>query len=368
MTVLTVTAAGVRNRRRWLFEDLSVTASAGDIVAIVGPPGSGRTTVLLSLAQRFRLSAGRVEVAGKAALGYVPGVSEPEPVLTVAEHVRERALLAGRRRPGGVALHGLDPEVRGLALSPYQKQVLGIVLAQMSQPQIIGLDAVDEGLDAGEREALWTRIGEMAAAGATVLVTAREVDEARVSTVIRLGETGREAHPSTSDVDSGDAAGVPDRESAAVPGGDSAAAVREDGAAALPAAPPAAFTAAGPAVSLAAGPAVSLAAGPVAEPAVGPAALLAAGPAVGPAAEVAAAPVASAAADSAASPVAEPAAESAASPVVEPVASPAAEPAVSAAADSAASPAAEPAVEVAAEPLVAAVKGSGSTESGGENK
>jgi ABC-2 type transport system ATP-binding protein len=202
MTVLTVTAAGVRDRRRWLFHDLNVTASAGDIVAIVGPPGSGRTTVLLALAQRFRLSTGRVDVSGTAALGHVPGVSEPESVLTVAEHVRERALLAGRRRPGEVALHGLDPDLRGFALSPYQKQVLGIVLARMAQPEIVALDAVDEGLDEGEREALWALIDEMAAAGTTVLVTARDVDEARASTVIRLGET---ADPDASHVDGHDA-------------------------------------------------------------------------------------------------------------------------------------------------------------------
>ncbi|WP_233412738.1 ABC transporter ATP-binding protein [Nucisporomicrobium flavum] len=206
MTVLTVTAAGVRDRRRWLFQDLNVTASAGDIVAIVGPPGSGRTTVLLALAQRFRLSSGRVESSGTAALGHVPGVSEPESVLTVAEHVRERALLAGRRRAGDVALRGLDPELRGFALSPYQKQILGIVLAQMTQPQIVALDAVDEGLDAGERQALWALIDEMAAAGTTVLVTAREVDEARASTVIRLGEaSGQEALNEPSYVDGHDA-------------------------------------------------------------------------------------------------------------------------------------------------------------------
>ncbi|MEV8510103.1 ABC transporter ATP-binding protein [Actinoplanes sp. NPDC051475] len=169
---------------------MDVSASSGDVVAIVGPPGSGRTTVLLALAQRFRLSAGRVDLTGTAALGYVPGVSEPESVLTVAEHVRERALLAGRRPGGEVAWHGLDPGTRGWELSPYERQVLGLILAQVSAPQVVALDGVDEGLDAAEREALWRLIGDVAAQGVAVLVTAREVDEARVSTVVRLGSTG----------------------------------------------------------------------------------------------------------------------------------------------------------------------------------
>ena len=50
MPVLTAAGAGVRHRRRWLFQDLDVSVEPGEIVAVVGPPGSGRTTVLLALA------------------------------------------------------------------------------------------------------------------------------------------------------------------------------------------------------------------------------------------------------------------------------------------------------------------------------
>ena len=188
MSVLSATAAGVRHRRRWIFRDLTVSAAPGEIVAIVGPPGSGRTTALLSLAQRFRLTSGRVDILGTPALGYVPAVCEPEAVLTVAEHVRERALLIGRDPGGDVPLCGLDPLLPGYALTPYQKQVLGLVLARMSNPQVVALDAVDEGLDAGEREALWALIADLADEQITVLVAARNVDEARVSTVIRLAD------------------------------------------------------------------------------------------------------------------------------------------------------------------------------------
>ncbi|BCJ54757.1 hypothetical protein Asp14428_62320 [Actinoplanes sp. NBRC 14428] len=193
MTVLRARGAGVRHRRRWLFQDLDLDVSPGEVAAVVGPPGSGRTTMLLALAQRFRLSAGRVDITGTAELGHVPGVSEPESVLTVAEHVRERMLLTGRRPGGETALHGLDPAARGFELSPYERQVWGLVLARISDPQVVALDGVDEGLDAGEREALWRLIGETTAEGVAVLITAREVDEKRVSTVVRLhGRDDRE--------------------------------------------------------------------------------------------------------------------------------------------------------------------------------
>ncbi|GAA2473133.1 ABC transporter ATP-binding protein [Winogradskya humida] len=187
MPVLHASGAGVRHHRRWLFRDLDVSASPGDVVAIVGPPGSGRTTVLLALARRFKLSAGQVDLTGAVALGYVPDVSEPESVLTVAEHVRERALLVGRSTATSVDLKGLDPGMRGFALSPFQRQVLGLVLARIAQPQLIALDATDEGLDADEREQLWGLIGDVASDGIAVLLTAREIDESRVTTVVRLG-------------------------------------------------------------------------------------------------------------------------------------------------------------------------------------
>jgi ABC-2 type transport system ATP-binding protein len=194
MPVLTATGVGVRRHRRWLFRDLDVAADPGDIVAIVGPPGSGRTTVLLALARRFKLSAG--SVAGSAALGYVPEVTSPEPVLTVLEHVRERLLLVGRspRQAAEVPLLGLDPALKGYQLSPYQRQVLGLVLARLENPRVVALDGIDEGLDHRESASLWALLADLAAEGIAVLVTAREVDPARVSTSIRLGGTA-EAPP-----------------------------------------------------------------------------------------------------------------------------------------------------------------------------
>jgi ABC-2 type transport system ATP-binding protein len=190
MPVLTAHGAGVRHRRRWLFRDVEVSAGPGEMLAVVGPPGSGRTTLLLALARRFRLSAGTVTINGASALGYVPEVSAPEPVLTVGEHVRERLALLGRKRAGPVDLLGLDPQVKGRDLTPYEKQVLGLVLAKLSNPALIALDGLDDGLDATEQESLLKQLAEITADGITVVVTARDIDPALVTTVIRLA--GRE--------------------------------------------------------------------------------------------------------------------------------------------------------------------------------
>ena len=170
MSLLTATRAGIRHRRRWIFRDLDLTIEPGELVAIVGPPGSGRTTVLLALA-------------------HVPGVAQPEPSFTVAEHVRERLALLGRpaRDAAQVPLHGLDPREKGWELTPYRRQVLGIVLARLENPRLVALDGIDEGLDADERADLWRLVGELTGDGIAVVVTAREVDPALGATVVALG-------------------------------------------------------------------------------------------------------------------------------------------------------------------------------------
>jgi ABC-2 type transport system ATP-binding protein len=186
MAVLVAAGAGVRHRRRWVFRDLEVLIDPGDLVAVTGPPGSGRTTALLALAGRFRLSEGSVDfLEGGAALGFVPGVSDPEPVMTVAEHVRERSALLGLPSVD-VPLLGLDPEAKGWQLGPFQRQLLGIVLALMEDPRIVALDGVDEGLDADERTQLRKVLRELTDTGVAVLVTARHLGEDDITTEVRL--------------------------------------------------------------------------------------------------------------------------------------------------------------------------------------
>src|ERR687884_623134 len=93
-----VSARGLRPRtpRGWGFPDVDLDVNPGELVALPGPAGSGRTSLLLALAGRFKITDGTLERHGRAALAYVPGVTDPDPNLTVAEHVEERRLLLGR--------------------------------------------------------------------------------------------------------------------------------------------------------------------------------------------------------------------------------------------------------------------------------
>lgn len=212
MPVVRAEDLGARGRRDWVFRHVDLVVDAGDVLAVTGPAGSGRTSLLLALAGRFDTAEGRVVRDGVAALGHVPRVHEPEPALTVAEHLEERILLLGgarrdrlpltplarrrevrgRRRERAAAVLApyadrLAPDARGRDLSPLQRQLLGLALADLSRPAVVLVDDVDTGLDADERAIVWAALHELAATGPAVIAAGREPDPTRRATRFELG-------------------------------------------------------------------------------------------------------------------------------------------------------------------------------------
>ncbi|MEV4492682.1 ATP-binding cassette domain-containing protein [Micromonospora coxensis] len=224
MKIVEAQGLGLRTRRGWVFRDVDLTAEAGELHAVTGPPGSGRTSLLLALAGRFPHNAGTLRTHGPVALGQVAGVHEPDPALTVAEHIQERLLLLGpvprrrrrlvpvaavrarrayRRNALATALSGagftddvpLDPDVHGRDLTPVQRQVLGLVLATLSGPSLIVADDVDAGSDAPERAWLWAALTRLADQGYAVVASARAVEPGTRAHVHRLGDPSLPARP-----------------------------------------------------------------------------------------------------------------------------------------------------------------------------
>ncbi|MEV4441966.1 ATP-binding cassette domain-containing protein [Streptomyces sp. NPDC049577] len=195
---------GVKGPRGWAFRGVDLTAAPGSLVAVEGPSGSGRTCLLLALTGRMRVGEGRAEVGGLAlprrmaavrrttALAHVPGVAELEPALTVAEHLRERAMLR-RRFTGSVremlrprpervttsaalAAAGLDPAAlpRGertavRELGRPEALRLSVALALIGEPRLIAVDDADLKLSDAERAEVWALLRSVAASGTTVL-------------------------------------------------------------------------------------------------------------------------------------------------------------------------------------------------------
>ncbi|SBT53268.1 ATP-binding cassette domain-containing protein [Micromonospora auratinigra] len=216
MKIVEASGLGLRTRRGWVYRDVDLTAEAGELHAVTGPPGSGRTSLLLALAGRFPHTEGELRRRGPAALGQVAGVHEPDPTLTVAEHIQERLLLLGpvprrrrrfvpvaavrarrayRRDAFAAAIAGagftdapLDPDRYGRDLTPVERQVLGLVLASLSGPNLIVADDVDAGSDAPEREWIWAALGRLADQGYAVIASARAVEPGSAAILHRIGE------------------------------------------------------------------------------------------------------------------------------------------------------------------------------------
>ncbi|MEV5973556.1 ATP-binding cassette domain-containing protein [Streptomyces sp. NPDC051921] len=251
---------GLKGPRGWVFREIGFEAAPGSLVAIEGPSGSGRTCLLLALSGRMKTQEGHAEVAGLAlprrmaavrrisALGPVPGVSDLDPALTVAEHLRERALLQRRfdgslkallRRPAersaaararideALAAAGLDlatlpkgdrTSVRDL--ERLEALRLSVALALVGRPRLLALDDTDLKLSDADRAEAWALLRSVAASGTTVLAVCSEAPEGalRVSTATRRAATGAAA---AENVPAGDA-DAPAAEPAADAGDDTA--------------------------------------------------------------------------------------------------------------------------------------------------
>lgn len=227
---LTAEALSLRGPRGWVYRGVDFTAGPDTLVAVEGPAGSGRTSLLLTLAGRMRPTSGTATVDGLrlprqsakvrriSALGPVPGVNQLDPALTVGEHIRERRLLhapvlslLGRGRDQrvtealAVAGFTLDGLPRGLRtpvreLDPLRLLRLATGLALTGRPRLLCVDDADDRLHTADREAAWRMLHAIAAGGVTVLAATTDAATAGglAGLTVRLpGAAGEPAVPTT---------------------------------------------------------------------------------------------------------------------------------------------------------------------------
>ncbi|WEO97952.1 ATP-binding cassette domain-containing protein [Streptomyces sp. FXJ1.172] len=224
---------GLKGPRGWAFRGITLDAEPGSLIAIEGPSGSGRTSLLLALTGRMKPAEGTAAVGGLAlprrmaalrrisAVANVAGVTDLEPALTVGEHLRERALLQSRfgdslrdlLRPHAQRAHtarlrvdealaaaGLDLETlpKGSRtavrdLERLQELRLSIALALLGRPGLLGVDDIDLKLSDAERAEAWDLLRSLTRAGTTVVAVCRTAPVDCVAVETGAKDTGATA-------------------------------------------------------------------------------------------------------------------------------------------------------------------------------
>lgn len=186
-------------------DEASLALCAGEVRGLVGPNGAGKTTLLGMLLGLTCPDAGELVVLGRRVRRGVtpPGVSgfvdtpTMYPALTARANVALLASLSGpvdhRRVDDALERVGLSDvagdRVRGFSLG--MRQRLGLAVALLARPRLLVLDEPANGLDPAGTDHVHRVIEELAAAGASVLLSSHQMDElaalCRTITVLHRG-------------------------------------------------------------------------------------------------------------------------------------------------------------------------------------
>lgn len=190
---------------------IDMTAPAGQLTALIGPDGAGKTTFLRILCGLMKPTAGTVSVLGtdvtktpqqvQERLSYMPQKFGLYEDLTVWENMDLYADLHGIPREARPAryeklLHmtGLSPFTERLAgkLSGGMKQKLGLACTLVRTPDLLILDEPTVGVDPLSRKELWEILLAMKQEEhLSVLVTTPYMDEAALCDRVYLLNHGR---------------------------------------------------------------------------------------------------------------------------------------------------------------------------------
>ena len=172
--------------------DVSLTVGLGEVVALLGRNGMGKTTTVRTIMGLLPPRGGTQVFDGdslagqppfaiaRRGLGLVPEGRQVFPTLDVREN------LIATARPGDWTMErvfALFPRLAerrhhlGRQLSGGEQQMLAIGRALMTNPRLLILDEATEGLAPLIRAEIWTCLAELKRAGMAILVIDKMLDE-----------------------------------------------------------------------------------------------------------------------------------------------------------------------------------------------
>lgn len=163
--MLDITDLTLKYGQSQILNGITMTAQKGEITAVMGTNGVGKTSLLKAIAGRHPVAGGSIILDGaplpnptavqaaKAGIAYVPQGREVFPMMTVTENLETGfACLSGSGHTVPDHIYDLFPVLRDMAtrrggdLSGGQQQQLAIARALITKPKVLLLDEPTEGI------------------------------------------------------------------------------------------------------------------------------------------------------------------------------------------------------------------------------
>lgn len=178
-----------------VLKDVDFEVKRGEIFALLGSNGAGKTTMVNILSTLLKPDGGTASVSGFDVLRQPGKVRENisltgqfaavDEILTGQENIMLIAKLRSVPEPAKVASDllkrfGLTEAAnkRAGTYSGGMKRRLDIAMSLVGKPAIIFLDEPTTGLDPEGRLEVWKTVKELASSGVTILLTTQYLDEA----------------------------------------------------------------------------------------------------------------------------------------------------------------------------------------------
>lgn len=191
-----------RYGKKHVLKDVDLVFHAGEVVAIIGANGCGKSTLMKICAGLVSPTSGEVEVWGSMA--YCPQQAGLMGFLTADEHFalfgaghgmsREQARETGRHLAKSLAWDGgMATQARHLSGGTQQK--LNLILSALADPDVLLLDEPYQGFDRGSYVDFWDWVLRRRESGKSTLVITHMLNSLdRVDAVLDLGtEAGTRA-------------------------------------------------------------------------------------------------------------------------------------------------------------------------------
>ncbi len=189
-------------------ENISLSVKKDELYGLIGPDGSGKTTIFRILTTLLLANSGVATVEGfdvvkdyksiRKISGYMPGNFSLYHDLTVEENLQFYATIFGTTIQENYDLIKdiyvqIEPFKNRKAgkLSGGMKQKLALSCALIHKPKVLFLDEPTTGVDAVSRKEFWEMLKNLQQKGITIIVSTPYMDEAALCDKVALMQKGQ---------------------------------------------------------------------------------------------------------------------------------------------------------------------------------